>query len=89
MRIEKSSPVVFTPLDDGTGVLLHLETLFYYSLNRTGAALWREIDTNGSIECEELVRAICERFDIEKAAAEREVIAFVGRLQALKMVRVT
>jgi hypothetical protein len=32
MYIEKLQPTVFTPLDDGTGVLLNLQTLLYYSL---------------------------------------------------------
>ena len=88
MPIEKSSPTVFTPLDDGTGVLLNLETLLYYSLNRTGAALWQVIEDRKSCTLDELIRATCQRFDVEAAVARREVHAFIGRLQNLKMVRV-
>jgi hypothetical protein len=44
MHIEKLQPTVFTPLDDGTGVLLNLQTLLYYSLNKTGAAVWQQIE---------------------------------------------
>lgn len=62
MRIEKSSPTVFTQLDDGTGVLLNVETLSYYGLNRTGVALWREIEADKSFTIDDLVRATCERF---------------------------
>ena len=83
------SPIVFTPLDDGTGVLLNLETLFYYSLNRTGVALWQEIDTNGSLTSDELVRTTCERFEVEEDVAQREVAAFVERLQQFKIIQVT
>jgi len=89
MRIEKASPVVFTPLEDGTGVLLNLETLFYYSLNRTGVALWQEIDAKKALTVDELVRAICDRFEISADLAGQEIEQFVARLQELKIIRVT
>jgi hypothetical protein len=37
---EPSSDVVFTPLDDGEGVLLHLLTREYYTLNESGVRIW-------------------------------------------------
>lgn len=36
--------VVCTVLDEG-GVLLHLDTKFYYSLNRTGMAVWTALES--------------------------------------------
>jgi Coenzyme PQQ synthesis protein D (PqqD) len=89
MRVEKSSLTVFTPLDDGTGVLLNLETRFYFSLNRTAVVVWREIENaNSATTLDDLVRATCERFDIDHDAARREVSDFVERLEQLRMVRV-
>lgn len=87
MRVEKLPQTVFTPLDDGTGVLLNLETLFYYGLNRTAVALWQEIERNKPPTLDALVQATCQRFDVDEGAARREIIAFVGRLQEFKMVR--
>lgn len=81
--------MVFTPLEDGTGVLLNLETLFYYSLNRTGVALWKEIDSKKVLTADELVRSICDRFEISDDVASREIGQFVARLQELKIIRVT
>jgi len=86
MRFEKSSPTVFTPLDDGRGVLLNLETLFYYSLNRSGAALWQAIENSQTLD--DLVSVTCERFDVDQDTARREIGDFVERLQQFKMVRV-
>ncbi len=43
MRMQSHPSVVCTVLEDG-GVLLNLETKFYYSLNRTGLLLWTLIE---------------------------------------------
>jgi hypothetical protein len=88
MLVEKSPLTVFTPLDDGTGVLLNLETLFYYSLNRTGVALWQEIERSSPPTADLLVDSICKRFDVDEEGARRGIVAFVTRLAEFKMVRV-
>ena len=88
MVVEKSQLTVFTPLDDGTGVLLNLETLFYYSLNRTGVALWQEIENGDSPTLDVLVQATCKRFDVDEDVARREIVTFVGRLEEFRLVRV-
>jgi hypothetical protein len=87
MRLEKSSLTVFTPLDDGTGVLLNVDTLFYYSLNRTGVALWKAIEARNSCTLDELLPAVCERFDVDGESARREIAAFVEKLEELKILR--
>jgi hypothetical protein len=88
MQIEKASPTVFTPLADGTGVLLNLDTLFYYSLNRTGAVLWQRIE-EGAVTLDELLRATCERFEVSEDTARSLVIKFIEQLEIFKMVRVS
>lgn len=88
MRVEKSSLTVFTPLEDGTAVLLNIGTRFYYSLNRTAAAVWQEIEKSNPSTIDDLVRITCERFDIDQTAARRDVEAFIARLEQYKMVRV-
>ena len=89
MRIEKSSPTVFTPLDDGTGVLLNLETLLYYSLNRTGVALWKHIEAEKSFTIDDLVRKTCERFDVSPETAHPEINTFIQHLLQFKIVCVS
>lgn len=88
MSVEKSSVTVFTPLDDGTGVLLNVDTLLYYSLNQTGAALWKEIEANNSFAPDDLVPALCARFEVSGESARREIAAFVKKLEELKILRV-
>jgi hypothetical protein len=88
MILEKSPQTVFTPLEDGSGVLLNLQTLFYYNLNRTGAALWQEIERSGQPTLNSLVDAICKRFDVTEDGARQEIIEFIERLKEFKMIRV-
>ena len=88
MHIEKSSQTVFTPLADGTGVLLNLETLFYYNLNRTGSLLWQQIEAGNDLTLDDLLSSTCERFDVDEASARQFISAFIKQLEQLKMVRV-
>ncbi len=89
MPIEKSSPTVFTQLDDGTGVLLNLETLLYFSLNRTGVVLWKQIEGSESLEIDDLVCSTCERFNVGEQAARKEIETFVERLRQFTIVQVS
>lgn len=88
MRVEKSTASIFTPLDDGTGVLLNLDSLFYYSLNRTGVALWHELERVNSPTLDDLVRAICVRFEVDEDAAREGIGAFICQLEEFRMVDV-
>jgi hypothetical protein len=47
--------VVCTILDEG-GVLLHLDTKYYYSLNRSGMAVWSALEA-GAADPQSLARA--------------------------------
>jgi coenzyme PQQ synthesis protein D (PqqD) len=87
MRIEKSSQTVFTPLADGTGVLLNLDTLFYFSLNRTGSALWQQIEASNVLSLDDLLRSACETFDVDEPAARPLIGEFIERLEQFKMIR--
>ena len=89
MHIEKSSQTVFTPLADGTGVLLNLETLFYYNLNRTGSVLWQQIEAGKDLTLDDLLRSTCEQFDVDEERARQFIIAFVKQLEQLNMIRIS
>ena len=88
MLVQKSAPTVFTPLDDGTGVLLNLETLLYFALNKTGVAIWQEIERNSNPTVDLLAHAICQRFDIDEEGARQGIVTFLDKLAELKMIRV-
>jgi hypothetical protein len=75
-----SPKVLFTEIDDGTGVLLHLDTKFYYTLNATGVVVWkaladRSVESSGAI-AERLVAA----FRVEREVAERDIEALIAEL---------
>ena len=43
----KSNPaVLFTDLGDGTSVLLHMGTRFYFTLNETGTKIWKTLEVH-------------------------------------------
>jgi hypothetical protein len=88
MAIRKSHPTVFTPLEDGTAVLLDLTTLVYYSLNRSAAVAWQEIDKRDSVEVGDLINLICERFDSTRETASSDLAAFVDKLATYKVISV-
>ena len=88
MVIEKLPAAVFTSLDDGTGVLLNLDTLVYYSLNLTGAAIWRRIQDEKSVPFDDLVRKICDTYDVTEADARRHLGEFIERLERFSMISI-
>jgi hypothetical protein len=50
--------VLFTDLEDGTSVLLHLDSKFYYTLNESGTAIWRALMDREGAEVKELAHAL-------------------------------
>lgn len=73
---------LFTELDDGTGVLLHLDTKFYFTLNPTAVFVWKaltraEIDSLGAI-----AEALVKEFRVERAEAERDVAELLAEMLA-------
>lgn len=88
MRIEKAAQTVFTPLADDTGVLLNLDTLLYYRLNRTATALWREIESGAAHSLDDLVHYACKQYEVDDLGAQPPLREFIARLAEFKMIRV-
>ncbi len=59
--IERSADAVLTELQDGTGVLLHLQTRFYFTLNDTGVRVWKLIG-EGARDAGDLARRLAAAF---------------------------
>jgi hypothetical protein len=87
-KIKADKSVVFTDLDDGSGVLLHLESKFYYSLNLTGSFIWRLLEEKGELEENNICEAVTDNFDINKEEAEQDVKEFLGELQKEGIIQV-
>lgn len=78
-RFRASSRVIFTPLADGTGVLLDLDSKFYFTLNTTGVAVWRCL-LDGDANVTRLAAELVERFDVSVDDAISDVRTLLGDL---------
>ncbi|MCB9507246.1 MAG: PqqD family protein [Myxococcales bacterium] len=75
-----SDRVLLTPLADGTGVLLHLDTKFYFTLNATGVHVWRSLSAGGPTTVLALAESLSGAFDVEPDAAAVDVAALIDEL---------
>jgi Coenzyme PQQ synthesis protein D (PqqD) len=69
-------------------VLLNLNTLFYYGLNRTGAAVWQQIENSEGVSLDDLTRAVVERFDVDDQPARQAINTFLDQLEQYKLVHI-
>jgi hypothetical protein len=65
---------LLTELGDGTGVVLDLDTKFYFTLNPTGLAVWKALGAapDGSSP-RALAEQLASEFAVETAVAETDV----------------
>jgi hypothetical protein len=70
--------VVFTDLDNDEAVLLHLGTQTYFSLNQTGACIWRLM--GDGLTLGEIARELEARFEVETEQAQRSVNELASEL---------
>ncbi|MFC1996048.1 PqqD family protein [Chloroflexota bacterium] len=76
--------VVFTEMDNGESVLLHLETNQYFSLNETGTLIWQEIMAERNLG--EIGGQLENRFEVSSDDAAQSVLTLVGQLVSEKLV---
>ncbi len=72
------SDVVHTKLDSGAAVLLDLKTHKYFSLNESGAVIWKLIESGTAIS--EIAEKLVEQYGIEPERAQKSTQALVERL---------
>lgn len=82
-----SDRCLLTELADGTGVVLHLDTKFYYTLNATGVAVWKCI-VAGCCDANEVAAGVMERFDVDAATAVRDVASVLDYMTSEGLVTV-
>ena len=69
---------LFTELDDGTGVLLHLETKFYFTLNPTAVLVWKSLGDGASTAA--IADRLTAAFRVERDVAERDITAILAEM---------
>lgn len=85
--VPRNADVILTELQDGTGVLLHLGTKFYYALNATGVLVWKLLE-DGARDADEISRTVAARFDgVTVDAARADVQALMDELRSEGLLR--
>jgi len=79
-RIKAKPAVVFTDLEDGSGVLLDLDSKFYYSLNETGCFMWKAFERKGDLDADKLVDILIREYEVGTKEAEQDVEEFISSL---------
>lgn len=74
--------VLFTEIDDGSGVLLHLDTKFYFTLNPTGVVVWRALTEANGEDIAAIANRLVAEFRVTPDVAQRDVAAVLQQLLA-------
>ncbi len=81
-RFVPNPQVLLTELGDGTGVLLHLDTKFYYTLNATGIFVWKSLADTLCQTSTALAARLEQVFNVSIEAAQRDVDAVLTEMSA-------
>jgi hypothetical protein len=76
--VRRSPRATFRRLDDGSAVVLHLDTAQYHGVNEVGAVIWELTEPGPTFEG--LVAAVRERVEDPPADLEGDVEEFVYAL---------
>ena len=77
-HVRPDPQVVDTDIDEGEVALLHLGTKTYFSLNVTGALIWRHLKQGLSLD--DVSSRLQAEFDVDRAQADRSVNQLVDEL---------
>ncbi len=84
-RFAAESRVVLTELKDGTGLLLHLGSKLYFTLNRSGMLVWKAIVRQEATRAE-LVRLLVDTFETTSAQVEVDLDALLDEMLSEQLV---
>ena len=79
IRYTVSPDAACAAVDDGT-VVLNMRTRRYYSLNETGASIWRMLTNDADVD--EIVAHLIASYEVEDLAARRTVEVLLAELSA-------
>ena len=71
---------LLSELEDGSGVVVHLQRRRYHPLSKSGVHLWHAFDGGVDVDVDGLVVRLTQRYAIDEATARRDVVAFVDQL---------
>lgn len=77
-KLYRQNPDMVTTEMDGDVVMMHIGTGEYYSIQGTGARIWEL--ASAPIAEVDLVKTICEEYDVGEAACTTDVRGFLTEL---------
>jgi hypothetical protein len=80
---------MMTELHDGTGVVLHLDTKLYFTLNATGVAVWRTLAAGDAPTVQGVAEHLVESFEVELPTALADAAAIIDELLAEGLLETT
>ncbi len=78
--LELHPKCLLTELEDGTGVVLNLETKFYHTLNSTAVALWKALQQGAKTD-QELAIKLTREFEVDEARALTDVATALSEFE--------
>lgn len=82
----KQNPNMLTTQMDGEIVMMSIKHGKYFSIGKTGVAIWGQIETERSIG--EVVDSLCEQYEVDRAVCAQDVLRFVENMVAKEIVLV-
>jgi len=73
-------------MPDGDAILLHLRTGQYFSLNQTGALIWKLMETYTTLA--DMSQTLFDRFDVTLQVAAETVRELMRDLQTHKLITI-
>jgi hypothetical protein len=87
-RYRASERALLTELGDGTGVLLDLDSKFYFTLNTTAIFVWKQLAAAEPVDREQLAQHVSREFEIDAAQAGSDLDALLDMLARERLVTV-
>jgi Tfp pilus assembly protein PilN len=84
-RYQANPKIILTELEDGTGVLLSLQSMTYFTLNSTGVVVWKELGAS-SRSTAEIAASIAATFDVTREQANEDVRTLIEEMLKERLV---
>lgn len=85
-KVRSNPQCLLTELEDGTGVLLHIDTKYYFTLNDTGVFLWKQLQ-RAPLSPRELAEALSGEFEVAADDALPQVCELLDEMKANRLVQ--
>jgi hypothetical protein len=70
-------------MHDGSAVVLHLDTRYYFTLSESGALLWKTLaESDIPLAPADLIGALTAEYDIDEQTARLDVESWLARMLA-------